>query len=179
MKPEIEKWKNRKLNKRYIAIYLDALFINIRRDTVEKEAVIFALGVDENGYYEILGFYINPKETHYQYRDILEDLYNRGAEEVLLYIADGLKGIEEEVKLAYPKADFQLCTIHIGRYIRSKVRANDRDAIEKGLNHIFFSDNKETAIKRMDDFKVCYQFQCFLRNFTYYFTLVHFIDLYS
>ncbi len=153
VKPGIDKWNNRRLNKRYIAIYIDALFINIRRDTVEKEAVIFALGARDDGYYEILGFYINPKETHYQYGEVLNDLYKRGVEESLLFITDGLKGIEEEIELIYPKSDFQLCTIHMTRYIKSRVRSSDRDKIVKDLNNIFFSNNKEEAIKGMDNFK--------------------------
>ncbi len=59
-KEEIDKWQRRELKKRYFAIYIDALFINLRRDTVEKEAVNIVLGVDEEGRQEILGFYINP-----------------------------------------------------------------------------------------------------------------------
>ena len=59
---------------------LDGLFFYLRRDTVDKEPVIFALGIKESGEYEILGFYLTVKESHNNYRDVLEDLYKRGIE---------------------------------------------------------------------------------------------------
>jgi len=59
---EISKWKQRKLKKRYAVIMLDGMWLSVRRDTVEKEVVIFALGIDEGGYKEILDFEVTPSE---------------------------------------------------------------------------------------------------------------------
>ena len=112
--PEISKWRSRSLEKRYIAIFMDAVFFSLRRDTVQKECVIFAMGIKELGNYEILGFYMNPMENHIAYRNVLMDIHARGVEEPLLFIADALTG-EEEIKQLYPRADFQLCTIHASR----------------------------------------------------------------
>ena len=75
--PEISKWRSRRLEKRYIAIFLDAMFLSIRRETVEKECVIFAMGIRESGYYEIMGFYMNPVGNHIAYRNVLMDLHER------------------------------------------------------------------------------------------------------
>ena len=61
---EVKRFQNRPLDGRYIAIFLDALFFYLRRDTVEKEPIIFAMGIKESGEYEILGFYISSKESH-------------------------------------------------------------------------------------------------------------------
>ena len=113
--PEISKWTSRALEKRYIAIFMDAMFFSLRRETVQKECVIFAMGIRESGNYEILGFYMNPVENHIAYRNVPMDLHERGVEEPLLFIADGLPGIEEEIRQLYPRADFQLCTIHASR----------------------------------------------------------------
>ena len=104
--PEISKWRSRRLEKRYIAIFMDAVFFYLRRETVQEERVIFAMGIRESGNYEILGFYMNPIENHIAYRNVLMDLHERGVEEPLLFIADGLPGIEEEIKQLYPRADF-------------------------------------------------------------------------
>jgi len=57
---EINKWKQRKLRRRYSVIMLDGMWLSVRRGTVEKEAVLFALGIDEEGYREILDFEDNP-----------------------------------------------------------------------------------------------------------------------
>lgn len=139
---EIEKWRRRSLNKRYIAIFLDAMFFSLRRDTVQKECTIFAMGISESGHYEILGFYINPVENHIAYGTVLIDLHVRGDEEPLLFVADGLLGIEEKIRQIYPRADFQLCTLHASRNFESKIRVSDRNDIDSDLKEIFLSGSK-------------------------------------
>ncbi len=89
--PEISKWISRPLEKRYIAIFMDAMFFSLRRETVQKEYVIFAMGIRESGQYEILGFYMNPVDNHIAYRNALMDLHERDVEEPLLFIADGFR----------------------------------------------------------------------------------------
>jgi transposase-like protein len=63
VKEEIDAWQSRPLKEKYFAIYIDALFINLRRNTVEKEALHIALGIDQEGKKEIPGFWINPTES--------------------------------------------------------------------------------------------------------------------
>ncbi len=58
---------------------------------MDKEPVIFALGIKETGEYEVLGFYLTVKESHNSYKEVLEDLYSRGLKEPLLIVADGIK----------------------------------------------------------------------------------------
>ena len=151
--PEIQKWISRPLDKRYIAIFMDAMFFSLRRETVEKECVIFAMGIKESGQYEILGFYMNPVENHVAYRNVLMDLHQRGVEEPLLFIADGLPGIEEEIKQLYPRADFQLCTIHASRNFESHVRVQDRNEIDSDLKGIFLSRTREEALNQFTEFR--------------------------
>ena len=107
-------FQDRPLEKRYIAVFLDGLFFFLRRDTVEKEPVIFAMRTLK-GEYEILGFYLSAKETHNTYSTIIQDLYNRGLREPLLFIADGVPKLDEEIRKIFPRAQFQLCTIHASR----------------------------------------------------------------
>ncbi|MBB3853072.1 putative transposase [Parageobacillus caldoxylosilyticus] len=58
VKEDIEKWCSRPLSKRYSVLYLDGLYVKLRRDTVEKEVVDVVLGVNEEGYREILDFFV-------------------------------------------------------------------------------------------------------------------------
>jgi len=51
-------------------------------DTVDKEPIIFAMGIKESGEYEILGFYISSKESHLSYNEAINDLYSRGVREL-------------------------------------------------------------------------------------------------
>ncbi len=100
---EVNKFVNRKLDNRYIAVMLDGLFFYLRRETVDKEPVIFAPGIKESGEYEILGFYLTIKESHNNYKDVLEDLYRRGLKQSLLFIADGINNLDEEIMRIYYK----------------------------------------------------------------------------
>ena len=150
---EVKNFKSRKLDKRYIAVLLDGLFFFLRRDNVDKEPVIFALGIKETGEYEILGFYLTVKESHNNYNDVLNDLYSRGLKEPLLFIADGINNLDEEIMKTYPRADFQLCTIHYTRNLKSKVKEKDSDEIIKDANRMFTCNNKEEAINRFNEFK--------------------------
>ena len=71
---EVRKFQERPLDQRYIAIFLDGLFLFLRRDTMEKEPLIFAMGIKETGEYEILGFYLSSKETHNTYFTVIQDI---------------------------------------------------------------------------------------------------------
>ena len=151
--PEISKWISKPLEKRYIAVFMDAMFISLRRETVQKECVIFAMGIKETGQYEILGFYMNPVENHIAYMNVLMDLHERGMEEPLLFIADGLPGIEEEIKQLYLRSDFQLCTIHASRNLEFHVRVQDRNEIDSDLKGIFLSRSREEAMNQFIEFR--------------------------
>ena len=150
---EVNRFVNRPLDKRYIAVFLDGLFFYLRRGNVDKEPVIFALGIKETGEYELLGFYLTVKESHNTYKEVLEDLYDRGLKEPLLIAADGIKDLDEEVMEIYPRSEFQLCTIHYARGLKSDVRQSDVEEITIDANKMFKCDNKEEAIIKFNDFK--------------------------
>ncbi|MBB3870417.1 transposase-like protein [Parageobacillus toebii NBRC 107807] len=68
---------------------MDGLYVKLRRETVEKEAIYVVLGVNEEGYREILDFFVGGQESAYGWREILKQLYKRGVKEVLLGVFDG------------------------------------------------------------------------------------------
>ena len=83
---EIKAFKERKLDSKYFAIYLDGTYIPIRRKTIEKECVIVALGIREGGSKEVLGYLIRPVESLSTYEELLLDLKSRGLESNGLYL---------------------------------------------------------------------------------------------
>lgn len=121
----VKAFKNRTLQNRYVCVYLDATYIPVRRETVSKEAVYIAVGINEDGNKEVLSYMIAPTESAYNYKELLEDLKARGVQDVLLFISDGLKGMAESIFLVYPKAKYQQCLVHISRNIAHKVRITD------------------------------------------------------
>jgi len=150
---EISRWKQRKLKKRYAVIMLDGMWLSVRRDTVEKEAVLFVLGIDEEGYREILDFEVNPSEGAESWLEMIRRLYERGVREVLLFVADGVTGLEERIKEYFPKADFQSCVVHKVRSTLNKVRAKDRKKVAKDLKKVYQVSTQKEALSNFKKFK--------------------------
>ena len=109
--------------------------------------------IKETGEYEILGFYLSAKETHNTYFTVIQDLYNRGIRKPLLFIGDGIPKLDEGIRKIFPKAGFQLCTIHASRNLESDFRESDRNEIDRDLKGIFLSDTKDSAISRFNHFR--------------------------
>jgi putative transposase len=145
---DIEAWRKRPITKRFITLFLDALFVKVRRDTVDKEAVYIAMGITEDGYREILGFYVGGTESSIGWHDVLSDLYTRGLKQVLLGVFDGLSGLEETFRSVYPKADVQHCVVHKIRNSLNKARKKDQYELAEALKPIYTTnwierENKE------------------------------------
>jgi putative transposase len=150
---DIEQWHQRPLQKRYSVIYLDGLYVKLKRSTVAGEAVYFAMGIDEDGYRDILGFYIGGQESSNGWRDVLKDLQRRGAREVLLGVFDGLTGLEEAFREAYPKADVQHCVVHKMRSTFPKIRVQDKVDFMNDLKTIYNALNRDHALTAFDTVK--------------------------
>ena len=75
-------------------------------DTVSKEAVYIAVGIREDGSKKVLAYTIAPTESAYNWQELLEKLKDRGVENVLLFVSDGLKGMADTVFNMFPKAKY-------------------------------------------------------------------------
>lgn len=149
---EIEQWHQRPLKKRYSVVYIDALHLKLRRDTVSNDAVYFVLGVDEDGYREILDFFIGVKESAYVWEDHLMALKQRGVEEVLLFVMDGLNGLQDAVHRVYQKADIQRCIVHKVRNTIRSVRKKDVNEVLADLKVVYESTTKEQCQQALNEF---------------------------
>lgn len=144
---EVSAFKKRKLNSHYAVIYLDATYIPLKRKTVEKEAIHIAVGIRPDGAKEVLGYAIAPNESTVTWKEILEDLSDRGVKDVLLFVTDGLKGIKDTIHHVFPQAAYQHCCVHVSRNISSKVRVADRKEICEDFKTIYQADSRETALE--------------------------------
>lgn len=147
---EREAWEKRPLKKRYTAIFIDALFVKLRRgDKVSADAVYAVAGIDEEGYRDILGLYVGAKESSNVWKDVLQDIKRRGASEVLLFVFDGLAGLEKTIEEVFPKAMTQLCIVHQVRNTLNYVRPHDKDNIAKKLKQVYRSKTMAEAKDRL------------------------------
>lgn len=150
----VEAFHNRMFSKRYVALFCDATMINVRRDSVAKEALHIIIGITEDGHKEILDYRVYPHEGASNYTDMLNDLYERGLKEVLLIISDGLSGIKDACLKVYPKANHQTCWVHVQRNIEKLVRSKDRKEIMDSVKPLYGSRNIKEALLEFDKLKI-------------------------
>ena len=142
-------FKERSLESQYSIIFMDATHIPLKRQTVSKEAVYIVIGIRLDGTKEVLGFSIAPTESSYVWKEILQDLKDRGLEEVLLVVTDGLSGINDSIHSIYPNAQFQQCCVHISRNIAHKVRVSDRQEVCNDFKLVYQAASKEEAMNQI------------------------------
>ncbi|MDQ0194360.1 IS256 family transposase [Paenibacillus wynnii] len=150
---DIQQWQMRPLQKRYSVIYLDGLYVKLKRSTVSGEVVYFAMGIDEDGHRQILGFYVGGQESSNGWREVLKDLYNRGAQEVLLGVFDGLPGLDTAFRETYPKADVQHCIVHKVRSTFPKIRIQHKTEVIEDLKTIYTAADHDLALAAFDTVK--------------------------
>lgn len=150
---DIQVWQDRPLKKRYSVIYLDGLYFSLRRDSVAKEVIYVAMGIDEEGYRQILGFYVGGVESAHGWTELLQNLYRRGATEVLLGVFDGLTGLEDAFHSVYPMADVQRCVVHKIRNTFPKIRVKDKVEFLDDLKHVYTAANRTEADKQFVRFE--------------------------
>lgn len=152
MSEQVEAFKSRPLEQRYACVYLDATYIALKRDTVSKEAVYITIGIREDGSKEVLAYTVAPTESAFVWEEVLLDLKERGVEEVLLFISDGLKGITDRIFAVFPDAQYQACCVHLSRGIRHKVRVTDRKEILDDFKSVYRAENQELGEKALKAF---------------------------
>lgn len=147
-----EAFHSRQFMSPYPFIFMDATYLNLRRDSVGKEALHVIMGITPDGHKEILDFALFPTESAANYESMLMDLKERGLTGVLLGISDGLSGMEDMVKRVFPRADHQSCWVHLQRNIMRLVRQKDRETIASELKIVYTASNAEEAQIQLEKF---------------------------
>ena len=149
---------NRRIIPNRPIVFLDGTYVPIERRyegtaKVEKECVMVALGITEEGEKVVLGFYFAPNEGAWSWDDVLADLKSRGLYSVSLFVTDGLQGMPEAIHRNDPKAKHQLCLVHETRTICRDVRKSDRKAVSGDFKNIYSAKDRAEAESRLSDFE--------------------------
>src|SRR5512134_2710823 len=143
---EIGEWQNRPLEPVYPLVFFDALRVKIRDEgTVRNKAVYVALGVRTDGRKEILGLWIEQTEGAKFWLRVMTELKNRGVEDVLIAVVDGLKGFPEAITAVFPDAQVQTCIVHTIRHSLAFVSYKDRKAVAAALRAIYRAKDAEAG----------------------------------
>jgi putative transposase len=150
---EIAEWQDRPLEPLYPLVFFDALRVKIRDEgTVRNKAVYVALGVRADGRKEILGLWIEQTEGAKFWLRVMAELKNRGVEDVLIAVVDGLKGFPEAITAVFPRAQVQTCIVHLIRGSLDFVSYKDRKAVASALKEIYRAMDADAAAAALDAF---------------------------
>jgi len=151
---EIKEWQTRPLEEVYAIIFFDALRVKIREGAhVKNKAVYLALGVSCEGNRDILGIWIEQNEGAKFWQQIINELKNRGVQDILIAVIDGLKGFPEAINNIYPQTQIQTCIVHLIRHSLSFCGWRERKAVAQELKTIYQSPTAEIAQQRLEEFE--------------------------
>jgi putative transposase len=135
---EIATWQARPLEPVYPLVFFDALRVKVRDEgTVRNKAVHITLGVRADGAKEILGLWLEQSEGAKFWLRVMNELRNRGVEDILLAVVDGLKGFPDAIRAVFPDATVQTCIVHLLRHSLDFVSYKDRKAVAAALKDIY------------------------------------------
>ena len=143
---EVAEWQDRPLEPLYPLVFFDALRVKIRDEgTVRNKAVYVALGVRGDGRKEILGLWIEQTEGAKFWLRVMTELKNRGVEDVLIAVVDGLKGFPDAITAVFPQAQVQTCVVHLIRNSLAFVSHKDRKAVAAALKEVYKAKGAEAG----------------------------------
>lgn len=150
--PEIEAWQKRPLSAVYPIAYIDAIVFNLRENNVIRKAAAYViLGINEEGHKEVLSITIGENENAKFWLSVLNELKNRGVQDIFVICADGLSGIKEAIAAAYPLAEYQRCIVHMVRNTLKYVADKDRKAFANDLKTIYNAPSEQAGREALDE----------------------------
>ncbi|MBF6079685.1 IS256 family transposase, partial [Nocardia beijingensis] len=149
---EMQEWSSRPLDEVYVAIFIDALVVEVRDGQVANRPIYAAIGVTVTGEKDILGLWAGSGgEGAKFWMSVLTEIRNRGVKDVFFLVCDGLKGLPEVVGNVWPLATVQTCIIHL---IRNTFRLAGRqhwDALKRDVKPIYTAVNADAARAALDE----------------------------
>ena len=148
--PLVSEWQNRPLEKTYSFVFMDAIHYKVREDKqIVVKAAYVVLGVNMDGEKEVLGIWIGANESSKFWLSVLNDLKNRGVENILIFCVDGLKGFKEAIAAVYPFAKIQRCIVHQIRASVKYIPHKDKKAFIADLKKIYGAVNEDAAMSAL------------------------------
>ena len=150
---EVKAWQGRPLEELYPILYLDALMVKIRDNGhIQNKAIYVAIGVNLEGNKEVLGLWASQNEGAKFWLQVLTELQGRGVKDILIACVDGLKGFPEAIETVYPKAEVQLCIVHLVRASLNYVSWKQRKDVATDLRNIYQASTALEGDRQLDEF---------------------------
>jgi len=151
---EVATWQQRPLDPVYALVFFDAIRVKIRDEgMVRNKAIHIALGVRADGAKEMLGLWLEQNEGAKFWLRVMNELKNRGTEDILLAVVDGLKGFPEAITAVFPEAIVQTCIVHLLRNSMDFVSWKDRKGLATALKEIYRAPSAKAAEQALTAFE--------------------------
>lgn len=152
--PRLEEWQNRPLKPVYPLLWFDCIFYAVRDEgRVQQKAIYVVIGLGLDGRKELLGFWIDRTESKGFWLGVLNDLKSRGVHDVFIFSVDGLTGIQDAIKAAYPRTEVQRCVVHQIRASLKYVSWKDRKELARDLKLVYGAKTLDEANAQMGRFE--------------------------
>lgn len=148
---EAKEWYSRTLDSLYPVVFLDAVHFKVREEgRIVTKAAYVALGINSEGYKDILGIWIGENEGAKFWLKVCNELKNRGVQDILIVCIDGLKGFPDAIHTVFPETKVQLCIIHQIRSTLKYVASKDQRAFMKDLKKVYGAESEEIAMTNLE-----------------------------
>lgn len=151
---EVGRWQSRPLDALYALVFFDAIRVKTRDEgTVRNKAVYLAIGVTPDGRKDVLGIWIEQTEGAKFWQRVMTELKNRGVNDILIAIVDGLKGFPEAINAVFSETQIQTCIVHLIRNSLDFAPWKDRKTIAAELKKIYRAIDAQAASQALADFE--------------------------
>lgn len=151
--PTIKEWQNRPLQSTYAFVFLDAIHYKVKQDgMIVNKASYMVIGIDMDGRKDVLGIWIGENETSKFWLVVLNELKNRGVENILVISVDNLKGFNEAISACYPMTEIQKCIVHQVRNSVRFVNYKDLKKVTSALKPIYAAASEQGGLQALEEF---------------------------
>lgn len=152
--PLVKEWQNRPLQSVYAIVFLDAIHFKVKQDgVIVNKAAYMVIGIDLDGNKDVLGMWIGENESSKFWLNVLNELKNRGVQDILITCVDNLTGFTEAISACYPKTEIQKCIIHQIRNSTRYVSYKDLKKVTADLKPIYKAVTEDAALVELDRFE--------------------------
>ena len=147
-------WQNRPLDNLYLIVWMDGIIFKVRDNgKVINKTVYLCVGLNKNGFKEVLGMWVGKTESSSFWMGVLTDLKARGVEDILITVTDNLSGFTDTIKTIFPESTAQICVVHQIRNSCRYVVWKEKKEFISDMKLIYNAPTKESASLELDHFE--------------------------
>jgi transposase-like protein len=152
--PLVREWQQRPLEELYCIVWLDAMYYKVKDEGRSVTRCVYnVLGINKDGRKEVLGMYVSHSEGANFWLGVINDLKQRGVEDILIACIDNLKGFDEAIRTIYPKTDVQTCVVHQIRNSIKYIASKDQRTFMNELKPVYRAVNEPQAQEELAKLK--------------------------